>query len=105
MVTRKPYQYGAAVSRVGRLCVRDAACQIRMHSVARPEYHLKRSPTPRPAIPAVQPQLERHQPRITGPALQQLCMRDDGLVRAGVTAGAHKVKDAQVLKPKSVTRR
>ena len=32
-------------------------------------------------------------------------MRDDGVVRAGVTARAHQVEGSQVLKPESVTRR
>ena len=76
-----------------------------MNSVARPELHLERGPAPRPAFPAAQLPFERHQPRVAGPPLQQRRVRDDRLVRAGVTARAHQVEDAQVLEAEGVARR
>jgi hypothetical protein len=49
--------------------------------------------------------LERDQPRVAGPPLQQRRIRNNGLVRAGVTARPHQVEDAQGLEAEGVARR
>jgi impB/mucB/samB family protein len=48
---------------------------------------------------------QRRQPYVAGPPLQQRYLRDDGLVRAGVTARHHQMEGAEVFKPECVARR
>ena len=67
-----------------------------LNSIARPELNLERGLAPRGALPAAQLPLERHEARVTGPTLQQRCVRNDGLVPAGVAARAHQVSPGAV---------
>ena len=43
--------------------------------------------------------------RVARPPLQQRCVRNHGLVRAGMAARAHQVKRAQVFEAEGVARR
>jgi hypothetical protein len=68
-------------------------------------FHVERGLAPRPAFPAAQLPFERHQARVAGPVLQQLCVRNDRLVPAGTAARAHQVENAQILEVEGVARR
>jgi hypothetical protein len=76
-----------------------------LNSIARPEFHIERGLASRPALPAAQLPLKRHEARVTGPPLQQRRVRNEGLVPAGMAARAHQVEDAQVLEAEGVARR
>ena len=59
----------------------------------------------RSTVSAAQLPFERRQARVTRASLQQCRVRDDGVVRAGVTPRAHQVEGAQVVEPEIVARR
>lgn len=76
-----------------------------LNSVAGPQFHIERGFAPRPAFPSAQLPLKRDEAGIAWPPLLERRIRDDGLVRAGVTAGAHQVEGAQILEAEGVARR
>ena len=73
-----------------------------MFSIAWPKLHIKRRLAPRPAFPATQLPLERHEARVEGPPLQQRSIRNDLLVPAGMAARAHHVEHAQIFETEGV---
>ena len=83
----------------------DALLGPALSSIARPQFHVERGLSSRPASLTAQLPFERHQARVTRPALQEPRVRDDRLVPAGMAAGAHKVEHPQVLEAEGVARR
>ena len=73
-----------------------------LNSISRSKLHIKRRLAPRPALPAAQLPLERHEARVAGPPLQQRHVRNDILMPAGMAARAHQVEHAQIFETKGV---
>src|SRR5262249_49671736 len=88
-----------------KLDVVEATFGSRSYSIARPKFDIERGLAAYAAFLAAQLPFERHEARVAWPALQQRHVWDDGLVPAGMAAGAHKVEDAQVLEAEGVARR
>ena len=73
-----------------------------MNSIARPEFRIERRLAPRPAVPAAQLPLQRHEARVAGSPLQEDHIWNDSLVTTRVTARAHLVEHAQIFETEGV---